>query len=562
MTKHFIDAILFDMGGTLRGSKRTEPQVRAEAVEEIVRLASLGAGDWDRILTERGRAYLNWSRETMLELDEARLWTEWMLPERPREEVRRLALELNRTWRKANGVRLPFPETREVVLELFRRGYRLGLVSNTTTSVEIPKLLHELELTGCFETVVLSCELGRRKPDPFILLEAAHRMNVQPRNCVYVGDRFDRDLPAARGAGFAGVVITRQGKADRVPVDEEPDHLIDNLRELLDIFPPRAEAAVGTRYHASLSTMWAKANFPYLGDFFEGARRLGYDQVELNHQINSAKLAGLDLERLPLSSLHEPCPAEVPVEKLKERDELISSPDEERRRLGVEAVLRSVEMAARLRLPVIVVHCGMVALDVTEEKALRRLKEAGEQDGPEFREIREGMLAKRRALIGPRLESVRRSLLELLEAAEGTGVRLGLENRYHYYDIPSPDEMEGLLSLAGPERLGFILDVGHAQAMDWLGFYPREEWLRRFAPRIIEVHLHDVIGMNDHLAPGRGEVDFASLAPYLPAEALRILELHPSNTPGQVRAALEHLADHGCIRIAEKDRTAQEGKPQ
>ena len=90
------------------------------------------------------------------------------------------------------------------------------------------------------------------------------------------------------------------------------------------------------------------------------------------------------------------------------------------------------------------------------------------------------------------------------------GIRLGLENRYHYMDIPTPDELEQLLELAGPDRLGFIYDVGHAQALDRLGFFPHEEWLKRFASRMIGAHLHDVIGVNDHHAPGLGEIDFAS----------------------------------------------------
>jgi hypothetical protein len=38
-------------------------------------------------------------------------------------------------------------------------------------------------------------------------------------------------------------------------------------------------------------------------------------------------------------------------------------------------------------------------------------------------------------------------------------------------------ELEELLSLAGPERLGFIYDVGHAHALSYLGFFRHDEWL-------------------------------------------------------------------------------------
>ena len=83
----------------------------------------------------------------------------------------------------------------------------------------------------------------------------------------------------------------------------------------------------------------------------------------------------------------------------------------------------------------------------------------------------------------PRLAALKRSLVELLDYAAGSGIRLGLENRYHYLEFPSPDELEELLGLAAPDRLGFIYDVGHAQALSRLGFYPHDEWLKRFAAR-------------------------------------------------------------------------------
>ncbi len=97
------------------------------------------------------------------------------------------------------------------------------------------------------------------------------------------------------------------------------------------------------------------------------------------------------------------------------------------------------------------------------------------------------------------------------------GVRLGLENRYHYFDIPTPDEMSALLAMAEPDRLGFIYDVGHAMAMDRLGFFPNEVWLKRFGRRIIGTHLHDVIGISDHQAPGLGDVDFRTCG-WIPSE--------------------------------------------
>ena len=81
-----------------------------------------------------------------------------------------------------------------------------------------------------------------------------------------------------------------------------------------------------------------------------------------------------------------------------------------------------------------------------------------------------------------------------------------------------------------------------------MGFYPRSEWLERFAPRIIGTHLHDVINTADHYAPGLGNVDFETIYRYLPADAFRTCEFQNFNSPEQVKAGLEFLAEHGCIK--------------
>jgi hypothetical protein len=115
-------------------------------------------------------------------------------------------------------------------------------------------------------------------------------------------------------------------------------------------------------------------------------------------------------------------------------------------------------------------------------------------------------------------------------------------------DLPNSDEMEMLLGLGDPDLLGFTFDFGHALTLDHLGFYPYEEWLQRFADRIMVVHLHDVIGLKDHYAPGLGDVDFKQVAAYLPPEAIRTCELNPANSREAILADMQLLVKTGCIR--------------
>lgn len=279
-----------------------------------------------------------------------------------------------------------------------------------------------------------------------------------------------------------------------------------------------------------------------LSDFFEFARRIGFARIELNHKVTSAMLERAGLEKFQCSSVHEPCPADISTDELKRRDWLISSTNEENRREGVKAIQRSTDLASRLGASAMVIHAGTASAESGLEKKLRVLYASGKSESDEYREIQRQMIQVRAEGTEAGFEAVRKSIFELLAYSEPLRVRLGIENRYHYMEFPNPDELKVLLSLAGPDRIGFLYDVGHAETLDRLGFYRHEEWLKRFSPRIIGTHLYDVLGTTDHYAPGLGTVDFDRVAAYLPDEAFRTCEFQNTNTPEQVKAGLQYLA--------------------
>jgi HAD superfamily hydrolase (TIGR01549 family) len=550
-----IEAILFDMGGTLRSSVKKTKAEKRELIQRILDLlgAQTPVEEFSSLLSSRAKDYKHWAEATLVELNESDLWTKWMLPDFPAEQINGIAIQLNQLYRDFTGTRIVFPETHDVILELFRRGYRLGLVSNTTSSIEVPAALKELHLTGCFDIVVLSAVVGKRKPDPAILLNATRRMGIAPEKCAYIGDRIDRDVAAACKAGFSKAVILRDPRQVKLEKDDNahlvPDHVITNLTGLLEVFPQRPAPQPAVVYDASLSTMWAMKNFPTLADFFEAARRMGFARIELNHKVTTPMLAGIDLSHHQFSSVHEPCPADISEDELKKRDWLISSTDEACRSEGVNAIRRSFDIAHRIGAPMIVIHAGHSTPDKDKlEKKLRTLIDDGKRDSDEYHTIQAQMVNIRAEHATASFEALKKSILELLIHAEPLGVRLGIENRYHYLEHPSPEELQTLLGLACPRQIGFIYDIGHAEALDRLGFYPRSEWLERFAPRIIGTHMHDVINTADHYAPGLGNVDFESIYSYLPADAFRTCEFQNFNSPEQVKAGLEFLADHGCVK--------------
>ena len=302
-------------------------------------------------------------------------------------------------------------------------------------------------------------------------------------------------------------------------------------------------------WDTALSTMWGIGRFDRLQDFFSAAQQIGFRQFELNHGVSAKMLRGFDLSRYRIDSVHEPCPAQVSTHTLKARDWLISSPDEDCRRQGVRATKRSVDLAQELGASAIVVHPGRVGgLAAKLEGELWDLFEAGQAQTPRYDEVKERLVAARAAQADIHLDAVRRSLAELAEYAGRVGVRLGLENRYHYIDIPLLDEMGALLEFVGDERVGFWYDVGHAQTLDNLGFDAHEEWLRRYAAQMVGVHFHDIKGIRDHHAAGLGEIDWDMIAPYIPDDIIRTCEFRKQNTPEQIATGMQFLVDRGFVK--------------
>ncbi len=242
-----IDAILFDMGGTLSYTTENDEANRNLLVSQLQELVGSHAplAEFTALLVERGQAYRKWAKATMVELEEPRIWVEWMLPEFPPAQVATQAARLNLLFLKAMRTRQFLPGAQETVLELFQRGYRLGMVSNTTSTREALDMWDAVEMTGIFETVLLSCTFGRRKPDPAMLAAAARQLGVAPERCAYVGDRPDRDVVSARQAGYGQTIIIHHEKADPFVAQDAlypPDYLLTSPQQLLDLFPPRARS--------------------------------------------------------------------------------------------------------------------------------------------------------------------------------------------------------------------------------------------------------------------------------------------------------------------------------
>jgi len=99
-----------------------------------------------------------------------------------------------------------FPDV-EPCLDALAR-HKLGVVTNGDSQQQRRKLatLGILDRFGC---VAVSGEIGWSKPDPRLFLVACEAGCTEPRDAVYIGDRYETDVLGARRAGLRAVWLDR-----------------------------------------------------------------------------------------------------------------------------------------------------------------------------------------------------------------------------------------------------------------------------------------------------------------------------------------------------------------
>lgn len=230
-----MTAVLFDLDGTLVDGSDLPLAVRGVATLIAARVPGLDAAD----LVEANTA--EWQD----------LWPEieddWMLGTLPGEQLN------ERAWRGTLGrcgvhddalvalasaafrelerrVIRPYPDVRPALAALRAAGCRLGLVTNGASVLQRDKL-QALGLDGELHPVVVSSEIGARKPDRAIFDHALLAADLDPGSTWFAGDNLWVDVLGAAGAGLRTVWVNRSGgpRPDDAPT---PDAEVTSLVEL------------------------------------------------------------------------------------------------------------------------------------------------------------------------------------------------------------------------------------------------------------------------------------------------------------------------------------------
>ena len=133
-----------------------------------------------------------------------------------KEELSHIADTIAEAWQTHITID---PEAVPVLTALKRNKKTVGLVSNFDHPPHVRRILSHNGFENIFDTIIISSEVGVKKPDPAIFALALQQTGISQADGVYVGDT-EEDVAGAIAAGIHPIFIAR-------PVNRTDSHALD-----------------------------------------------------------------------------------------------------------------------------------------------------------------------------------------------------------------------------------------------------------------------------------------------------------------------------------------------
>ena len=272
----------------------------------------------------------------------------------------------------------------------------------------------------------------------------------------------------------------------------------------------------------SLSTNWCNRRIESGEEIADKAIELGFEELELGFHTTQEQVKGFKarLGQIPVGSVHAFCP--VPISAPQGYPELyqLASLDDDARAIARVHVRKNVEFAAEMGADAVVLHAGRVMC----------------------RGFFSRWDVKRRVKRGRKLVEVfKRELDQIVPILEKNKVTLGLENLPYLEGFPAEWEVRDLVG-------GWVkpwLDTGHdfvRKAQGWQDLpapVAETATVREIQP--VGLHVNDSQGGDDHMPPGKGNVDFAALKTVAKDARHVVFEPTANVREADLRKGIEHL---------------------
>lgn len=231
-----LEAVLFDWGDTLMSHEWNDEVALAgnrAGLAALGRDALPGAEAIHAYFASRADELYDDTREDEIELLTLnRQCFDALGCELGDEDLRRYTQAVHESWESAFSV----PPIAHALLEALRaRGLKLAIVSNTRSPEWLLRPVFERQgLAERVDTIVLSSEVGKRKPHPEIFRRAVEELAIEPGHALFVGDKLYNDVRGAKAAGMQTVqalwfFVDAEGEGP------EPDHRAFTMFDVLNI---------------------------------------------------------------------------------------------------------------------------------------------------------------------------------------------------------------------------------------------------------------------------------------------------------------------------------------
>src|SRR5436190_8206689 len=135
---------------------------------------------------------------------------------------------------------------------------------------------------------------------------------------------------------------------------------------------------------------------------------MGFEYAELSHGIRISLLPGIleavDAGEIKISSLHNFCPLPIGVNQAAPNIFQFSSKESRERESAFKYSVKTIETAARVKAPLVVLHMGSIDMKPYTDK-LRELIEKGQRESEKFEKISAEAFDKREEKKEPYLEN-------------------------------------------------------------------------------------------------------------------------------------------------------------
>jgi len=124
--------------------------------------------------------------------------------------------------------------------KLKKYNIKSAIISDGIPIKQYEKILR-LNIHNLIDLVVISDEIGIRKPNPKLFTYCLEKFNLTGPETIYVGDNLDKDVVPSNQNDIFSVYIHRGGKYDtyksgtNIPENKKPDFEIINLMEIFPI---------------------------------------------------------------------------------------------------------------------------------------------------------------------------------------------------------------------------------------------------------------------------------------------------------------------------------------